>query len=135
MADKEVYVGVEIPARKGLYKALGGLAGSLSDREVAGLSARLRATNEIMASPGMDGAPATPRQLEWLLHRSCSLGLPAPLTLGGAESGEWETEDLHEFTDQRAAGSRSPTAAASGSSGRTTTSGSSGTSASSPSAG
>lgn len=99
MADKEVYVGVEIPARKGLYKALGGLAGSLSDREVAGLSARLRETNEIMASPGMDGAPATPRQLEWLLHRSCSLGLPAPLTLGGAESGEWETEDLHELTD------------------------------------
>jgi hypothetical protein len=99
MADKEVYVGVEIPARKGLYKALGGLAGSLSDREVAGMSARLRETNEIMASPGMDGAPATPRQLEWLLHRSCSLGLPAPLTLGGAESGEWENEDLHEFTD------------------------------------
>lgn len=99
MADKEVYVGVEIPARKGLYKALGGLAGSLSDREVAGLSARLRETNEIMASPGMDGAPATPRQLEWLLHRSCSLGLPAPLTLGGTEPGEWETEDLHEFTD------------------------------------
>jgi hypothetical protein len=99
MADKEVYVGVEIPARKGLHKALGGLAGSLSDREVAGLSARLRETNEIMASPGMDGAPVTPRQLEWLLHRSCSLGLPAPLTLGGAESGEWETEDLHELTD------------------------------------
>ena len=99
MADKEVYGGVEIPARKGLYKALGGLAGSLSDREVAGLSSRLRETDEIMASPGMDGAPATPRQLEWLLHRSCSLGLPAPLTLGGAESGEWEAEDLHELTD------------------------------------
>lgn len=99
MADKEVYVGVEIPARKGIYKALGGLAGSLSDREVSALSAQIRATDEIMASPGMEGAPATPRQLEWLLHRSCSLGLPAPLTLGAVENGHWETEDLHEFTD------------------------------------
>lgn len=99
MADKEVYVGVEIPARKGLYKALGGLAGSLSDREVLALSNQIRATDEVMASPGMDGAPATPRQLEWLLHRSCSLGLPAPLTLGAVDAGHWEAEDLHEFTD------------------------------------
>jgi hypothetical protein len=81
MADKEVYLGVEIPARQGLYKALGGLAGTFSDREVAGLSKQIRATDEVMASPGMDAAPATPRQLEWLLHRSCSLGPPAPLTL------------------------------------------------------
>ena len=99
MADKEVYVGVEIPARKGLYKALGGLAGSISDREVAALSAQIRETDEIMASPGMDGAPTTPRQLEWLLHRSCSLGLPAPLTLGAVDDGHWESEDLGEFTD------------------------------------
>ncbi|MDQ5834024.1 MAG: ATP-binding protein, partial [Actinomycetota bacterium] len=48
---------------------------------------------------GMEGAPVTPRQLEWLLHRSCSLGLPAPLTLGSVDSPEWETEDLAEFTD------------------------------------
>ena len=99
MADKEVYVGVEITARKGLYKALGGLAGSISDREVASLSNAIRETDEIMASPGMEGAPVTPRQLEWLLHRSCSLGLPAPLTLGGVDCPEWESEDLHEFTD------------------------------------
>ncbi|GAA1234937.1 ATP-binding protein [Oryzihumus leptocrescens] len=99
MADKEVYVGVEIPARKGLYKALGGLAGSLSDREVAALSARIRETDEIMSAPGMDGSPATPRQLEWLLHRSCSLGLPAPLTIGAVDDPHWESEDLGEFTD------------------------------------
>jgi hypothetical protein len=99
MADKEVYVGVEITARKGLYKALGGLAGSISDREVASLSNAIRETDQIMASPGMEGAPVTPRQLEWLLHRSCSLGLPAPLTLGSIDSPEWESEDLHEFTD------------------------------------
>ena len=100
MADKEVYVGVQIPARKGLYRALGGLAGSISDREVASLAGRIVETDEIMASPGLEGSPATPRQLEWLLHRSCSLGLPAPLTLGGVDDPEWDTEDLAEFTDR-----------------------------------
>ncbi|MDN5746043.1 MAG: hypothetical protein L0H31_13085, partial [Nocardioidaceae bacterium] len=47
-----------------------------------------------------EGTPVTPRELEWLLHRSCSLGLPAPLELGAPEDGEWREEDLHEFTDQ-----------------------------------
>jgi len=100
MADKEVYVGVEIPARKGLFRALGGLAGSISDREVAALTGRIGETDQIMAAPGLEGAPGTPRQLEWLLHRSCSLGLPAPLTLAAVEDGEWELEDLAEFTDR-----------------------------------
>ena len=54
MADKEVYLGVEIPARKGFYRALGGLAGSISDREVASLAGRIAETDEIMASPGRD---------------------------------------------------------------------------------
>lgn len=49
MADKEVYVGVEIPARKGLYRALGGLAGSISNREVASLAGRIAETYEITA--------------------------------------------------------------------------------------
>ena len=30
---------------------------------------------------------------------SCSLGLPAPLTLGAVDDGHWEEDDLHEFTD------------------------------------
>jgi hypothetical protein len=74
MADKEVYVGVEITARNGLYKALGRLAGSISDREMASLSNAIRETDEIMASPGMEGAPVTPRQLEWLLVFCLPLG-------------------------------------------------------------
>jgi hypothetical protein len=99
MSDKEVYLGVEIPARKGLYRIAGALAGALSDREVAGLGKAIRETSEIMAAPGMDAIPATPRQLEWLLHRSTGLGLPAPLTLGNADAEQWDTEDLAEFTD------------------------------------
>lgn len=100
MSDKEVYFGVEIPARKGLMRIAGGLAGSISDREVQSLGKAIRATDEIMASPGMDAAPASPRQLEWLLHRSCSLGLPAPLTLGNVEAADWDTDGLDEFTDR-----------------------------------
>ncbi|GAA6525680.1 ATP-binding protein [Intrasporangium sp. DVR] len=99
MADKEVYLGVEIPTRSPAYKALGSFWGSMSDREVAALSGHVRATDELMASPGIEAAPATPRQLEWLLHRSCSLGLPAPVTLGAAELEAWDVADLHEFTD------------------------------------
>ncbi len=99
MADKEVYLGVEIPSRSPLFKALRSVAGSMADREVAALEKHIRATDELMASPGIEAAPATPRQLEWLLHRSCALGLPAPLTLGGVENATWETDDLGEFTD------------------------------------
>ena len=131
MADKEVYVGVEIPARKGSVQGARLGWPARSDREVAALSKESPAsTDEIMASPGMDGAPATPAELEWLLHRSCSLGLPAPLTLGvrRRRRGRKRTCRVHRPC---AAGSRSRTAAPSGSSGSTTTSGSNGTSASS----
>jgi hypothetical protein len=91
MADKEVYLGVEIPSRSPLLKALGSIGDSLSDtlggavshREVTALEKQIRATDELMSSPGIDAAPAAPQQLEWLLHRSCPLGLPAPLTLAG----------------------------------------------------
>lgn len=100
MADKEVYLGVEIPAARRILHALGGIATSLSDREVRALSKPIRGTDEVMALPGMAGRPATPRELEWLLHRSVSLGLPAPLTLSAADHTDWETEDLAEFTDQ-----------------------------------
>ncbi|WP_323101189.1 ATP-binding protein [Intrasporangium sp. YIM S08009] len=108
MADKEVYLGVEIPSRSPLLKALGSIgdtfsdtfAGAVSQREVTALEKQIRATDELMSSPGLEAVPATPRQLEWLLHRSCSLGLPAPLTLGGVEGDAWDLDDLGEFTDR-----------------------------------
>ena len=59
----------------------------------------IREIDELLRHPGFEGTPASPRQLEWLLHRSCSLGLPAPLTLGAAEDAEWDRDDLGEFTD------------------------------------
>lgn len=99
MADKEVYVGVQVPHRHPLLKALGAFAAPVSDREVTALASHVRATDELMAAPGLDATPASPRELEWLLHRSCSLGLPAPVTLGATEHPEWGSEDLPEFTD------------------------------------
>lgn len=99
MADKETYFGVEVPARKGLMRLLGGIVGNLSDREVARLGGPIRETDELMLSQGIEARPVTPRQLEWLMHRSTSLGLPAPLTLSNTAGGEWDREDLAEFTD------------------------------------
>jgi hypothetical protein len=99
MADKEVYLGVDLGARRPLLHTLSGLAPRVADREVEALARPVREVDDILATPGLDGTPAAPRELEWLLHRSCSLGLPAPLTLGGVEDGKWEREDLAEFTD------------------------------------
>ena len=99
MADKEVYLGVDIGASRRVLHALSGFSGGAADREVAAMAKPIREVDELLRHPGFEGAPASPRQLEWLLHRSCSLGLPAPLTLGAADDGEWEREDLDEFTD------------------------------------
>lgn len=100
MADKEVYLGVNIPDARRALRLAGGLVSSASDREVAALNQPIFETDEILALPGIEGTPVTPRELEWLLHRSCSLGLPAPISLGAPEDGEWCADDLHEFTDQ-----------------------------------
>ncbi|GAA4117672.1 ATP-binding protein [Knoellia locipacati] len=100
MADKEVYVGVELLGSRRILHALGSMARPMYDREVAALGRPVRATDEIMALSGMAGSPASPRELEWLLHRSVSLGLPAPLTLGAVDDDTWAREDLGEFTDQ-----------------------------------
>ncbi len=103
MADKEVYVGVSIPTPTGLHgplAALGRAVGPVTDREVRALGKQVKAVTEVMALQGVDAALATPRELEWLLHRSTGLGLPAPTVIGAATDDEWELDDLHEFTDR-----------------------------------
>lgn len=95
MADKEVYLGVSIPDARRALRIAGGFMPSMSDREVLALHKPVRETDEILALPGLEAAPATPREVEWLLHRSCSLGLPAPVSLGCPEDGEWAEEDLY----------------------------------------
>ena len=46
-----------------------------------------------------DAVPATADDLAWLMHRSCSLGLPAPRTIAASTATRWDTEDLAAFTD------------------------------------
>ncbi|MBY8852365.1 ATPase, partial [Saccharothrix sp. MB29] len=38
-------------------------------------------------------------EMSWLMHRSCSLGLPAPRNLPAVPGAPWEPEDLASFTD------------------------------------
>jgi hypothetical protein len=98
LQDKDVYLGVEIPSRAGVQRSAGTLVPPVLDLELSGLSTRIRETDQLIAGPGLQGTPATARELEWLLARSCSLGLPAPVSLGAVDSSEWGAEDLAELT-------------------------------------
>ena len=70
----------------------------LAQQTVRGLGPAIVATDEVMARTGFAARPVQPREMEWLLHRSVSLGLPAPLTLGAVDGPDWEPDDLGEFT-------------------------------------
>lgn len=99
LAEKEVYVGVEITSRRSPASRALGRVEWQQTREGRALESELRRVEGIMAGPGIDGRPVTGPELEWLLHRSVSLGMPAPLTLPGIE-GRWEAGDLAELTDR-----------------------------------
>lgn len=84
LAEKVVYLGVELHAGKGRRSA------QAEER---------RTIDGIVAGPGLDGRPATPGEVEYLLHRSASLGAPAPFTLP-PEAAAWEPDDVAAFTDR-----------------------------------
>jgi hypothetical protein len=110
MSDKEVFLGVEISGRGALDRwveraapVLGKLVPGAVAAELAALESEVRHVNDLVAGTGLDAVPALADDMAWLMHRSCSLGLPAPRTLavtpGGHSAGRWETEDLAAFTD------------------------------------
>lgn len=96
MAEKEIYLGVRLGDGGGVSSRMFGRsrgpARQKVDREAALVA-------EIVAGAGLGGRPARPRELEWLLHRSIGLGLPAPGSLSPVSDGSWSTEDLDEITD------------------------------------
>jgi AAA-like domain len=110
MSDKEVFLGVEVSGRGTLDRwlersapVLGRLVPGAVEAELHALHSQVRHIDDLVAGTGLDAVPALSDDIAWLMHRSCSLGLPAPRTLaatfGTTGTARWETEDLAAFTD------------------------------------
>ncbi|HEY3751375.1 MAG TPA: ATP-binding protein, partial [Pseudonocardiaceae bacterium] len=106
MAEKEVYLGVQVQTRRMVDRAVERAAPLLRrifpdavDAELVALDSEVEHLDQVIGSAGLDGRPVTAEEMSWLMHRSCSLGLPAPRNLPAVPSNTWEPEDLASFTD------------------------------------
>ncbi len=109
MSDKEVFLGIEVSGRSMMDRwiemagpVLSKVAPAAVRAEIAALSSEVAHLDSLVAGSGLDAVPATIDDIVWLMHRSCSLGLPAPRTLSPVPGGSgvrWETEDLATFTE------------------------------------
>ncbi|GAA2686925.1 ATP-binding protein [Streptomyces lunalinharesii] len=103
--NKVVYYGVRIGRLSGLGRTTAKYLRA-SQRELDALGRELQEVDSTMGAAGMSAIPATPDEMHWLLVRSLSLGLPAPLDVPPQTTDHWHTADLAEYTD--AAEWRSP---------------------------
>ncbi|MGP4015951.1 ATP-binding protein [Saccharopolyspora sp. 5N708] len=106
MAEKEVYLGVQVQTRNVVDRAVERAAPLLRrvfpeavDAELVALDSEIDHLDQVIGSAGLDGRPVTAEEISWLMHRSCSLGLPAPRNLPAVPGAPWEPEDLASFTD------------------------------------
>ena len=106
MAEKEVYLGVQVQTRNMVDRAVERAAPLLRkifpaavDAELMAIDSEVEHLDQVIASAGLEGRPATAQEMSWLMHRSCSLGLPAPRNLPAVPDSVWEPEDLASFTD------------------------------------
>jgi hypothetical protein len=106
MAEKEVYLGVQVQTRTVVDRAVERAAPLLRrvfpdavDAELVALDSEIEHLDQVIGSGGLDGRPVTAEEISWLMHRSCSLGLPAPRNLPAVPGAPWEPEDLASFTD------------------------------------
>ncbi|WP_317495483.1 ATP-binding protein [Haloechinothrix sp. LS1_15] len=106
MAEKEVYLGVQVQTRSVVDRAVETAAPLLRkvlpeavDAELSALDSEIEHLDQIMGSAGLDGRPAGAEEMSWLMHRSCALGLPAPRSMPAVPTSTWEPEDLASFTD------------------------------------
>ncbi|MCD2192950.1 ATP-binding protein [Actinomycetospora endophytica] len=106
MADKEVFLGVEVSGRSVVDRWLESAAPLLNRMVPSAVSAELTAleteiahVDALVSGPGLDGVPCSAEDMAWLMHRSCALGLPAPRSVHAEPGVAWETEDLAAFTD------------------------------------
>ncbi|HET9653745.1 MAG TPA: ATP-binding protein [Kineosporiaceae bacterium] len=99
MAEKEMYLGVRLSDRSGVASMAERLLRRPTGRELERLDRDAALVAETVAGPGLEGRAVKAAELEWLMRRSLSLGLPAPGALSPVQDGRWETEDLFELTD------------------------------------
>ena len=99
MADKQVFLGVRLANRPTSHRLIAAVWRHPGNIEHARLLSKVEQVTETVALPGLEGRPATAREMEWLVRRSMGIGLPAPVSLCPAEQSEWDAEDLHSFAD------------------------------------
>ncbi|HWC81454.1 MAG TPA: ATP-binding protein [Pseudonocardiaceae bacterium] len=106
MAEKEVYLGVQVQTRGMVDRAVERAAPLLRrvfpdavDAELVALDAEVEHLDQVIGGSGLEGRPVSAEEMSWLMHRSCSLGLPAPRNMPATPSAQWEPEDLASFTD------------------------------------
>ena len=106
MAEKEVYLGVQVQMRSTVDRTIERVAPVLRkvlpeavDAELIALDSEVEHLDQVIGSAGLDGRPATADEMSWLMHRSCSLGLPAPRSMPAVPDNQWQPEDLASFTD------------------------------------
>ncbi|NIJ13891.1 hypothetical protein FHU38_004235 [Saccharomonospora amisosensis] len=106
MAEKEVYLGVQVQTRTVVDRAVERAAPLLRkilpeavDAELTALDSEVDHLDQVIGSAGLEGRPVHAEEMSWLMHRSCSLGLPAPRNLPAVPGAAWEPEDLASFTD------------------------------------
>ncbi|HEY3482039.1 MAG TPA: hypothetical protein VGL02_24345, partial [Streptomyces sp.] len=106
MYDKEVYLGIEVQRRNGYDRlietarpVLKRVAPALLTAELRALDTEITHLDQVVSAAGLDGRPATAEEMRWLMHRSCSLGMPAPQTPQPVGTGYWAAEDLAAITE------------------------------------
>jgi hypothetical protein len=106
MADKEVFLGVEVSGRslvdrwlESASPLLHRVLPSAATAELTALETEIAHVDALVSGPGLDGVPCTAEDMAWLMHRSCALGLPAPRSVHAEAGVAWENEDLAAFTD------------------------------------
>ena len=90
-------VGSPNPKRRVQEELIRGVEHPLPET-VAVIEEILRVTNIVKG--GFNGRPVGPRDMAFLMHRSLSMGVPAPMH-AGAGGGRWEPDDISGFFTRR----------------------------------